>query len=372
MVLFAVKSIYVSRNAIDYLVYLSRAVSENIPGFLQLAPTASPANADSFVGIWDIREYIKRFSDISFHLLPLGPLQSFFDFEDSETFRDIDIALTQSTAETILINNYKKDLTNRIDFSDSILPNNSKQSYMNLLLEDDNGRSSIQIEEGNHVFSSYVTNNSSVTSREFLSENSVLSESCIVNAYDSYKNPAVRGRFEQFMIAILKLTIFDAAELWFSSDKTQELFIVSSLHNLRDKDSKNWITQEYHPLRFGDDIPGIVIESSRPHWDKDYQKKNYCRSALATELGIKTVFGLPLPGTMGSCGCLVLFSRQEIEVVPLIITLVEVAVQLISASNLNPVTLSLYDIETLIHHPTIKLMGRLAENRRPCMSKFAI
>lgn len=173
------------------------------------------------------------------------------------------------------------------------------------------------------------------------------------------------SRFHEFMVAILGMTFFDAGELWFVSDQSseqqqqQQLYLVAALY--RDKSLQTWSTEAKDiRLKSGEDIPGQVLLTAQPYWDC-----NYCtnptahtnrRWALATSLGIRTAFCVPLPGANGVSGVLALYSKQVIEAEPLMVSLVQKAAQILSAGSLDKATLASIDIESIVYNP-VALLG---------------
>lgn len=361
MVLFSVEQIAITPNSIEFLGCLSRAASENIAGFIapSLTTPVSPANVEQFIGIWDIYELIKKYSsDISFHILPMAPLQSFFDYQETMTFRDLCSDMDTSVenmqekeSKKLHVADFtefqQKSDTNSYDFSgpDLLIPGGksfrmgfSKGASMNdAVFDDDNGP----------YFGNYL---GSECSHDSQSNEKIYT----IDSRDSYRKSPTR--FHEFMIALLGMTIFDVAELWMMSERTQELHVVAALH--RDGLMQKWTSVGRNlKLRRGEDIPGQVLETSQPFWDNRYDKKTmndaskYPRSALAAEIGVKTALGIPLPGFKGTCGALTLYSRSEVDVEPLIANFVTKAIQLISAGSIESKTLSRIDIENLVYSP---------------------
>eukprot|EP01036_Dinobryon_divergens_P008705 gene8705-11646_t len=154
-----------------------------------------------------------------------------------------------------------------------------------------------------------------------------------IDARYSYKKH--RERFHEFMVAALGMTIFDAAELWLLSDRSSELNVVAALH--RDGDMQVWTAQSKDlGLAKGQDVPGQVLMSDYPIWDHNYnhhkdEEKRYPRAAAAADIGVRTAFGVPLPGPSGAVGVLMLYSKREVDTEPLVVTLVLKAAQLLSA-----------------------------------------
>jgi hypothetical protein len=351
MVLFAVEPISITPNSIEFLGYLSRAASENIIGFIppSISTPVSAANVEQFVGIWDIFELIKKYSsDISFHILPIGPLQSFFDYQESMTFRDIFPEGSQEllTVKENEVSSEFKQVSDTNSYADFSTPTadllhshlgSFSMAYSNLDQASTDSLNSCDMKDSDDF-------PDSSTSKSFFA----------VDARESYRKHPYR--FHELMIALLGMTIFDAAELWMVSARTGKLHVVAALH--RDGVMEVWTSQGRNlALERGQDVPGRVTETSQPFWDNAYDKNvynlaSYPRAETASQIGVKTALGIPLPGAKGSCGSLTLYSRTDIEVEPLVATFVTKATQLISASALGATTLSLVDIESLVYNPT--------------------
>ena len=127
------------------------------------------------------------------------------------------------------------------------------------------------------------------------------------------------------MVAIISMTVFDAIELWLYSKRTQDLYVVAAIH--RDSEIQEF-TSSSKSLRLleGEEVAGHCVQSSYPYWDHAYneheQSNEYPRANLAKTIGVRTAFGVPLPGFVGPCGALVLYSKTEISADPLMVTLV--------------------------------------------------
>jgi hypothetical protein len=186
---------------------------------------------------------------------------------------------------------------------------------------------------------------------------SMSSRPVITDARASFR--ASQSRFLELMDAMLCLTLFECAELWLLSEKSPELYIVTSLH--QDEAMQPWCAHaQGMRLRRGVDVPGVVLETCIPHWDKQYNTRHVrsCtakkkgdnlyttsgsvspdqldgrdinmnpRSSLAFLMGIQTAFGVPLPGPSGTIsGVLALYSRTTVEPDALLLTLVHKSVQ---------------------------------------------
>jgi hypothetical protein len=134
-----------------------------------------------------------------------------------------------------------------------------------------------------------------------------------------------KEQFHEFMVALIGMTVFDAVELWLFSKRSQDLYVVAAIH--RDADMQQW-TNGSKSLRLhdGQEVAGYCMQSSYPYWDHHYndhdESSDYPRANLAKSIGVRTAFGVPLPGPTGSCGALVLYAKTEISAEPLMVTLV--------------------------------------------------
>jgi len=378
IVLFAVKSILVNPNAIEFLSTLARAVYVGeSSGFLptSVSQPVKPANAELFVGIWDMMDFVKKYSsEIAFHLLPIDRLETFFAYQEASVFKDLLFA--KQAAEKIETKKSRSDsvcsyssqgwatVNNELMMNSE--PKNStkvrgKDSPMPLL-EDDSQSFRTVLKQ---ACEESLNNNDTRTTQLSL-ENSDVSN---LNSDNSYPNGPIdvrmsykkeQSRFHEFMFSMLEMTLFDSAELWLLSDQTNELYVVAALHHHQNL-MQLWISQsEDMRLKKGVDIPGYVWEMGRPHWDSNFHTHIddplHPRAKTASELNIHTAFGVPLPGPSGFGGVLVLYSMKEIDVSPTMIDFVLRASQLLAATSLDPKTLSYFDIESIVFAPQPKLL----------------
>eukprot|EP01035_Chromulina_nebulosa_P017027 gene17027-22533_t len=365
MVLFAVESIKISPNAIDFLCYLARAASEKVVGFMpaSISNPVYPANAEQFVGVWDMMELIEKYSnDISFHILPISKLQAFGDYQEIMAFRDIfqDFKSTRQPGfSSKLLDAFKSDVlldNDNIDIdgtTDTDLYNyNFRLGAFTIDID-----SSVDDDSFNNLDDVNTTTKENIPNQNFKMYS-------VIDARDSYKKDSFR--YHEFMVSLLGMTVFDAAELWMLSEKTQDLYVVAALY--RDGIMQLWTSHGRNlRLRRGQDVPGQILESSRSYWDNHYDSHghdlvNYPRGQHSVDIGVKTAFGVPLPGPKGTCGSLVLYSRIRVDVEPLIATFVLKAIQIISASSIDANIVSNIDIENLVHSPAGILSEWLVED----------
>ena len=89
LVLFAVESIEMSTNAVEFLNCIARAVYEQERvGFLpsSISSIVTCAQTEQFIGIWDMRELLTKYTrEVDFHLMPIDKLQRFFDVQEHYT-----------------------------------------------------------------------------------------------------------------------------------------------------------------------------------------------------------------------------------------------------------------------------------------------
>ena len=411
IVLFATQPIPMTPTAIEFLCAMARAASgiDNTSGFAKspISGHISPSHAktDQFRGVWDIRERLNSSysAAIDYHLLPIGRLQAFFDFQEVTSLNDIgghpskagghhhfgfddqslerwnadgsrgtdDLQWTctslqlprprsvseaplttyktiELTADALLMSSFQSDnkgiATKQNDLeAEGASPNASNSGCSTDMDEDEEILEGASLE---FVFEDEGARNSS--SPVCLPSPKGFQRAVQIDARTSFR--LNQSRFHEFMDAILGLTLFDCAELWLLSEKTPELYIVSALH--RDEAVQQWSSNtKGMRLQKGVDVPGMVYQTSRSHWDKHYSTRHLRRASrkvkrespnhnvinlsprsdLATQLGMSTAFGVPLPGPSGSIsGVLALYSRAKVEPDSLLLSLVHKSAQLMS------------------------------------------
>jgi len=85
LVLYAVDSIAMTSNAVEFLTCIARAATERDKGFLSssMSSMVTSAKTEQYVGIWDMQELLKKYSkDVEFRLLPMDKLQNFYDYQE--------------------------------------------------------------------------------------------------------------------------------------------------------------------------------------------------------------------------------------------------------------------------------------------------
>lgn len=388
-----------------------------------LSTTVTAAKTEQFVGLWDMEELLETYSaDVAFRLLPIGKLQAFMDhkemiafievFEEFKQVRDCSFQLKQ--LESLQPGRQRKAYFIGERPRSSSITSEGSAGWYDDTLGDSNSSSSFVSPPTTEAATctAVVTAASSSQAKSSLSYN-VAENDIDSSAYVSMSlndkgpgafslkvdklvdmedepstaanllpfrinNPKPEGnkfavpidsrksyrqdstRFHEFLVAILGMTVFDAGELWFVSEKSAqpELYVVAALY--RDNSLYSWTTQAKElRLQIGEDIPGQVLKTAQPYWDEKYCSthaicKNV-RSALAMEIGIQTAFGVPLPGPRGVSGVLVLYSKMVVEAEPLMVSLVQKAAQILSAGELDQTTLAVVDIESIVYNPNALL-----------------
>jgi hypothetical protein len=172
----------------------------------------------------------------------------------------------------------------------------------------------------------------------------------IIDVRQSYRKN--HSRFHEFMVALMGMTIFDAAELWLLSDMSKDMCVVAALH--RNGVMGMW-TEHSRNMRLNRsvDVPGHVLESGHPYWDQYYDQHNpsdalHPRALLASTLRVRTAFAIPLPGSDGVGGVLALYSSLRVDVDLVLVSYVVKSLQLLSASSIDSEILAQIDIETVM------------------------
>jgi hypothetical protein len=368
LVLFAVEIITMTPQAIEYLATVSRAVTEGSstflsPSFSQNA-AITQAKTEDFVGLWDIGELVRKYSsEVEFHLLPIGKLQKYFDcneillfcdfFTDFKTRRDGRFTVKQLEG---LRDSYKQ-ARKRSDSVSSITSKgwegigvgapkrNQNSSDADLTSYDESGTASglynvdittiendlgLPIDEPSTSFDNQQV--AKVKSEEYEQPGSVLH----VYAHFAYK--LSQCRFHEFMISILGMTVFESSELWLLSEQESDLSLVAGVY--RNSSMQKWIAfNENIKLKVGASGPGRIVATGGSHWEMNYSTvadDNDPRRPAAKQHNVNTSFGVPLHGFHGVCGALMFYSsKSNFAAEPLLILLVERAVQLITTSNVE-------------------------------------
>lgn len=399
LVLFAVGIISMTPSAVEFLVTVARAVADRSDGFLSASflSNVSPVNSEDFVGVFDIADLIRKYSnDVEFHVLPMGKLQKFFDcheillfcdlFMDFKMSRDgrFTVKQLESLRDSFKSTRERSDSVSSIGSNktwdlgsgdinsahevkavlDSVIPNPRTQilpsSQHGGAAEDD----IVALSSGEIGGSNLGMYNADLNSIEHelevdvelnpqknkfakleLIENTLQgfgggndTNKSILHIYAHMTYKLSQCRFHEFMIAILGMTVFEAAELWLASERKSELVLVAAVY--RTVAMHSWISlSETMRLKAGSDVPGRVVETGNSHWDHQYSQGSGAdepRAHAAREFGVHTAFGVPLPGVTGICGTIVFYSsKQDFQPQSLLIQLIEKAVQLMAASAVD-------------------------------------
>ena len=92
LVLFAVDSVQMTTNAVEFLSCIARAASERGKVFLpsSIGGMVTCARTDHLVGIWDMYELLSTYmDDVDFRLLPIEKLQDFCAYQEYVSLMEI-------------------------------------------------------------------------------------------------------------------------------------------------------------------------------------------------------------------------------------------------------------------------------------------
>ena len=384
MVLFAVQSIPMTPTSIEFLLSLGRAAaSSGRGGFLKTSRPVTVPRTDLFVGLWHLEELLKAYSnDVEFNLFPLKNIEALLDMKESKTMleffaefkkvRNVGFQPRQLQALQPLLRDGRscsEESNSWLIEGDSTSSSRSAPSSPSRPLERDGGSSNSSSSQGEEALGSstaYCLPHLALEDMELEVAPSLIGSqqqqlalqqgkfSIPIDSRASYR--ADPSRFHELMIALLGLTVFDACELWLVSDREgrpPQLYVAAALN--RDKGLERWTTEVTETrLLAGEDVPGQVLATAQPFWDNKYSSSaKSSRSSLASELGIITGFGVPLPGgSKGVSGVLALYSKTSVEPEPLLVSLVSRAAQIISAAGLDSAVTSSIDIESIVFNPT--------------------
>ncbi len=164
------------------------------------------------------------------------------------------------------------------------------------------------------------------------------SDSSVLHIYAHMTYKLGQSRFHEFMIAVLGMTVFESSELWLVAERESELFLVAGVY--RNAHMQKWIAfNENIRLQVGSSGPGRIVATGGSHWEMNYAAAcddHDPRKAAARQFFVNTSFGVPIQGLRGVCGALMFYSsKQNFAAEPVLILLVERAVQLIATSNID-------------------------------------
>ena len=371
MIVFSVKLIQMTPAAVEFLCSLAKAISnKSVPQMFKPINVSTPisaANTEQFVGIWDIMDLINQYSDVSFSVLTMRGINSFLDYQEFLVFKDF---AQESMQES---NNSRSSSSSRaIPDINQPSPQNRSRSESDL--------STSSISWLNTLGKSTApSKNSQTQDNAFVDEVSVASKhynhffeaksgnrAFLLDVRQSVQLGATK--FEEFLTSILSISNFSAAEIWLLADNDEDLFV---FHSVSEESAKAW-TDETKNIRFkiGCDVPGIVIESSRPYWDCQYNEHHeelflFPRTPRAVDLQIKTAFGIPMPGSNSSSGAIVFYSTECIDVNLSFVDFVCKSAFILSANSIEPIFLSTFDIESIIYNPLTTLSEWLQNDNDP-------
>jgi hypothetical protein len=151
----------------------------------------------------------------------------------------------------------------------------------------------------------------------------------VLTVYSRMTYKMIQGRFHEFMISIMGMTVFDGGELWLPMNGTgpnangggNTLRLVSAVYT--SSAMKKWmLVSQQLRLDSGADVPGQCFASLQSVWENNYHlfgegsksASRHPRSMLAKLLGIQTAFAVPVPGLgeLGACGVLAFYSSKKV------------------------------------------------------------
>ena len=321
-------------------------------------------------------ELIKKYSSaVEFHLLPIEKLQMFFDCQEILLFCDVFHGFKLIREDNIFKDRNQEMGDGFRRSRTESFSSESSHTWMHGMelrsisaplfdrVQSVNGDENQTINSQRSGISNIFSSNQSFSidflpsdngmydnSSSIVKDNRHQSPSCkneadfaaVLNVYAHMTYKLLQERFHDFMVSILGMTVFDGAELWLLSptadaDSEQSRVLDSGDGNIlmlvaaayRSTVMKNWVVSSGSLcLRAGLDVPGRCIASAQPVWDDKYglladnnaPGSAHPRSSLATNLGIKTAFSVPLPGFQGqgSCGVISFYSSKMVSVVSML------------------------------------------------------
>lgn len=366
LVLYAVRNIQMNPTSVEILCSIARIAAMGGGGFLPASQNCEMANTENFVGVWDMLELVKRYlGEVKFHVLPLSKMNQFFDYQEYSTIKEVlndKKLIAQATKRTEKRSDEEMvpPLLITAD-GDSMEQGSSKTSR---------GRSR------KHSFDeSFLT----TTESDSVGENEVSDESVMeskgnstqgasyINASICYKKN--QTQMHEFMMALLGMSAFGIAELWFVSERSSppEMYVAAALHQGKDQGLKKW-TQVGKTLRprKGVDIIGQAFKEARPCLDERYHEHVgepdiYPRGDLAAENNIRTAFAVPLPGHNTPGGVLAVYGTSEVSLDPVMVGFVLKASHVLLTNVWDPNILNVLDIESITNQPKNLLVEWVAK-----------
>ncbi len=399
LVLYSVNNIKMNPTAIEVLCNIARISALGGGGFLPASQsvTCKVANTQHFVGVWDMVELISKYiGEVAFHALPLTKMYQFFDYQEYSTFKEVlndKLIIAQATGctnpeddgsgpTTLLLKEREEEGISRRKRRHSLdLPMLTTQtSTANLPAvaaraegfterEEEGVAESKGEDKGNSSNSDSSTSSSSSSSSS--SAGSSSDKKMYIDGSQCYrKNPTA---LHEFMMALLGMSKFRVAELWFESKKHSrgEMYVAAALHQGKEEGYKKW-TSNGKSLRMksGQDLPGQALQESQPCLDENYNShseadSSYPRSKIASEIPLRTAMAIPLPGSDdGPSGVLALYSPESFNLDPAIVGFVQKALNVLFTNVWDHKILDMMDVESIMSIPENALVDWVANNKK--------
>ena len=307
LLLFAVQSIPMTPNSIEFLLSLARAASTGGDGGFVPASSSTPVTAaktEQFVGLWDMAELLETYSqDVAFSLLPIRKLEQFLDFNETKSIIEFFAEYKQargdggflpeqlqslalrgttthrgptrplllvgatagggsegsgrdrsgsvgSTTSTNWFNDDESDTTGASTSSSVSLSSTSASSPTQTITGDEEGPGAfcqpvIDDVDSDLVYGGIEDVETDSGSAVMSSQNMRLVPGNFSVPIDSRTSyKQDPSRFHEFMVALLGMTVFDAGELWLVSEKANQQPELYIVAALyRDKAMERWTTE---------------------------------------------------------------------------------------------------------------------------------
>lgn len=372
LVLYAVRNIQMNPTSVEILCSIARIAAMGGGGFLPASQNCEMANTENFVGVWDMLELIKRYvGEVKFHLLPLSKMNQFFDYQEYSTIKEVlnDKKLIAQTTERAAEGTDKEESPLLItadgyggegeEGSSEHKSGDGRQSRKHSFDE-----SFLTTAESDSVGESNDMMDGPVMEAKGESDQSAN----YISASLSYKKN--QTQMHEFMMALLGMSSFEIAELWFVSERSNppEMYVAAALHQGKEQGLKKW-TQMGKTLRLrkGVDIIGQAFKESRPCLDEKYNEHTgepdiYPRGVLAAENNIRTAFAVPLPGHNAPGGVLVVYGTTEVSLDPVMVGFVLKASHVLLTNVWDPNILNVLDVESITTQPKNLLVEWVAKS----------
>ncbi|CAM9996264.1 unnamed protein product, partial [Phaeothamnion confervicola] len=145
-----------------------------------------------------------------------------------------------------------------------------------------------------------------------------------------FEDPYTRARFEEFIRGFLGMSVFHASDCWLPNGDNQ-LFLACS--SVQDASLVKWTSYSASvTFASGVGIPGRVLATQASQWQAEYSKVDPDRNPLchiASTLGIRTAFGVPIPVGNGKAGVIMFYSKNSLPPSELMLGFVERAVRML-------------------------------------------